>query len=87
MSQVKQNLIRVNLKAGNFTLAAKLALIVNVEQDGRGVFLDNAYSDVSSVMTRQDWRQALSALALQGFYRASQDPEFVGKFGYIDQSK
>lgn len=49
MSQVKQNLIAVNLKAGNFTLAAKLAL--------------------------------------QGFYRGSQDPEYVGKFGYIDQTK
>ena len=88
MSQAKTHLMQVAIKTGNKTLIAKLALLDNVEKNSHGgVFLDNAYGQISKHLTPIEWRQALSALALQGFYKASQDPEFKGRYGYVVTDK
>lgn len=83
-TKTQAQMISIAAKKGNFTLAAHLALMANMEQCAHGgVFLDNAYADVSKYMTPIEWRAALSALAIKGEYRASQDPEFKGKYGYL----
>lgn len=84
MSKVYKNCLQIAIKRGDKTLAVKLSLIRNVESDQNGVFLDNAYADVRDFITPVEWRSALSILAKQGFYKSSQDPAFVGKFGYIN---
>lgn len=86
MTKVQAQMIAIAIKRNDKTLACKLALMANIEADGRGVFLANAYADVSNHVAPVEWRSALSVLARQGFYRASQDAEYVGKFGYITQA-
>lgn len=82
MSKVKSSLIKVNLKSGNYELACKLALQNNVENNN-SVYLPNAYIEVSGVLTKAQWAGYLSQLQQKGFYKASQDSEAQGYFGYV----
>lgn len=82
-SKVQAALIKNAANNGNLTLAAKLAILANIEQGSNGVFVDNAYSDVEQYMTRKQWAGCLSQLQKQGFYSPSQDPEYKGHYGYI----
>ena len=84
LTKVQAHCIKIALKTGHKTTACYIALCANIEENAHGgVFLDNAYYDVADSITRQEWRQALSVLALQGKYKASQDPEFKGHYGYV----
>lgn len=76
MSNVKANLIKVNLKAGNNKLACHLALLNNMES-GNQVYLPNAYDDVKSHITPAQWAGYLSALKKEGVYQ-SQGDDFFG---------
>ena len=71
---VKQNLLKVNLKAGNYGLAVKLALQLSAEGGGF-VYLENAFSLVESKISRREFAGYLSALAKEGFYK-QQDQHF-----------
>lgn len=71
---VKQNLLKVNLKAKNYKLAVKLALQIEVEQ-GDLVYLENAYNLVSHGMNKNQFAGYLAALAKDGFYH-KQDEHF-----------
>jgi len=75
MSKVKANLIKFNLKNGNLKLAVKIALLNNLE-GGNQVYLDNAYGDVRTGMTRSQFAGYLSALQADGFYRTQGDDFF-----------
>lgn len=71
---VKQNLLKVNLKAGNYKLAVKLALQISVEGGGY-VYLENAFPLVADKISRHEFAGYLSALAKDGFYK-QQDQYF-----------
>ena len=81
MSAVKINLIRVNLNAGNVTLACHIALLDSIEYD-KVVNLDNAYAKVRERVTPTQWRSALAVLAKQGKYQ-SMSGEFNGSYGTL----
>jgi hypothetical protein len=86
MSKSNQNLIRVNLNAGNVTLACYIALLDNVEYNTPNgtpvVNLTNAYANVRERVTPIEWRSVLSTLAKQGKYQAMSG-EYNGDYGYI----
>lgn len=77
MSKVKANLIKVNLKAGNYELACKLALQNNKKPSGN-VITEDAYDDVKSHLTPNQWAGYLSQLQQKGVYEPSRDPEYKG---------
>lgn len=88
MSKVRQNLIRVNLKANNLKLAVHIALLDCIEgcvvtlMDGtvmQSVYLDNAYDLVKSGMTRHQFAGYLSALTKDGLYRHYDDDGYFGQ--------
>lgn len=65
---VKKNLLKVNLKVGNYKLAVKLALQIS-EEGGGFVYLDNAYPLVAEKISRHEFAGYLSALTKEGFYK------------------
>ena len=73
---VKQNLLKVNLRAGNYKLAVKLALQLSAEGGGY-VYLENAYPLVSDKVNRHEFAGYLSALAKDGFYK--QQDQYFGQ--------
>lgn len=72
---VKTNLLKVNLKVGNYKLATKLALQIEVEGEGF-VYLDNAYHLLKDHITRHQFAGYLGALAKDGFYKETTDQHF-----------
>lgn len=90
MTKTTAHCIKTLAKAGKNTAMVKVTLLANAGKDGSqagGVFLDNAYGDVSAHIDRAEWRNQLAILARQGFYSASQDPEYKGLYGYIHADK
>lgn len=81
MSNVKANLIKLNLKNGNHKLAVHIALMDSIEYD-KVVNLSNAYAKVSSVIAPIEWRACLAALAKEGKYKAMSG-EFNGQYGTL----
>lgn len=86
-TKTQANLIKIAANKGDLVLAAKLAILANIEQGSNGVFVHNAFGDVEHVMTRQQWAGCLSQLTQQGFYAPSQDPEHKGHYGYVRVSE
>lgn len=89
MSKVKANLIKINLKSGNYELACYIALLNNMEgctttrKDGsitKSVYLPNAYEEVNHVLSKHQWAGYLSVLAAKEQY-ACYDPD--GYFGDV----
>lgn len=72
---VKQNLLKINLKIGNYKLATKIALQSMEEGDGL-VYLDNAYNLLKDHITRYQFAGYLGALAKDGFYKDTTDVYF-----------
>lgn len=66
MSKVKANLMKVNLKAGNYKRACHLALQLNAEEGS--VHTDSAYSDVKDSISPSQWAGYLAALKADGLY-------------------
>lgn len=86
MNKIQTKCLAIAQRTGNKALGVKLALLAEVGKNGageRGIFLDNAYSNVQSWVTEKEWAGHLGALQQAGFYEPSQDPEFKGRFGYI----
>ena len=88
MSKVKANLIKVNLKAGNYEQAVYVALLNNVQRNSKqangdiigNVILDEAYDDVKSVLTKHQYAGYLASLANKGMYRQYDD---AGQWGQV----
>lgn len=77
MSKAKANLVKVNLKAGNFKLAVFIALQCNMEgcrsdrangDVAQDVYLDNAYAMVKDSLSRHQFAGYLAALKADGNY-------------------
>lgn len=71
MSKVKANLLKVNLKKGNFKLAVYIALQVNAENGS--VVTSYAYDDVKEYLSAQQFAGYLSALKEEGKYKPSSE--------------
>ena len=68
-TKVQANCIKVAVRAGKIELAAKLALMANLESCNQ-VYLDNAKQDCESAgMTAAQFAGGLSALTTKGVYR------------------
>ena len=75
MTAANKTLITLSLKAGKFEHAVYLALRNNLES-GNMVYLDNAYDDVKSTLTRHQFAGYLSALEKAGTYKKTSDKYF-----------
>ena len=82
MTKVKAQLLALAVKRQDWMTACKIALQATTEGGG-SVNLANAYDEVCKHLTPHQWAGYLSALERAGFYRPSQDPEYVGHWGYI----
>ena len=69
------------MRTQKYKLACLIALSANVE-NGNCVHLNNAYSLVKEVLTRNQWAGYLSALQQEGKYRPAEH-EYQGHFGYV----
>jgi hypothetical protein len=87
MTKVQAQCLKVAIQKGDMLLAVKLALMANLSDGGKTVYLPNAYDAVQHVITLQQWAGYLGALATEGFYSASQDPEYAGYWGYVHQGQ
>lgn len=85
MSKVKNHLITLNLKNGNFELAIRLAMLNSLEgstatlADGRvynTVYLPNVYPHVQAYLTPRQFAGYLSSMQAKGLYRSHGDNYF-----------
>lgn len=84
-STVQANCIKVLVKAGKIQQAVKLAVMANLEE-GRhgGFFVGNAeYDALEAGMSKHQFAGGLAAMAKDGEYAPSDDPEYAGKYGYF----
>lgn len=72
MSNAKNHLIKVAIKADNLKLACKIALCACIENNNE-VYLPNAYAKVSQHVTPHQWAGFLASLTKDGFYSPVDD--------------
>ena len=82
MQNVKANLLARAKAAGNFKLACFIALQLNIEGNGN-IYLPNAFSEVSDVISKEQWAGYLGALAAEGKYTSYRDGVNDGYWGQL----
>ena len=83
MTKSQQHLINLAAKNNNVELCVHLCILANLEEASKGFFVHNAEADAKDAgLTAHQFAGGLGSLAAKGFYKASQDPEYVGLYGY-----